>query len=655
MSELTPIDPTKGATTASDAEEFCEPGQWYWVKSRYYDTDAKKYLPYEWLGCVQEIGSNYVGLHGIKQGSGGGYSTARVHFDEFWTELRFEPDAEAVIAEKTAGYRATMDRLIGEIKDVTARLGVAPMTTIEDRSGVGENSLAIVAQQVDTTAYKNALVEAKEKILPELHKEIKEAAANYANWLAAPTMPMLAAVTPMKKTVGRIEDRIYTLGLYAGLSEDAIKCCDGDPAAHGEKLRVMQRRLYMDEECLLDYTAGGIDFNDIHQFDAWISRPENRDRLLPFPRTLAGFRVRRNEKERENGGHAWRAFVNVQLKDADKFTFFYVRNGEQVWRIVAEFEFGEMIFPNKDVFDPGRPMMVKMFANRVDKMITLDEYEVRKAEYDAKKKVADDWEAANPDVKNKSFHNPHNYYSWQPHEWKPMDFTNVYYDEALAEIESEMKRYNRVAVIIQGLFDRSLVLHPHPPVSVWTNEGFEAAIELIYDAMTLTHGDAPDFEAYRAELNASLSVDSIVTGQESYWMLVEAVKENKRQEADRNRDRVRSHYTRYRPDGNPGPGLIAKMDDWKPRVRKAVFHWTRESQGWRSYRNPLPATLTVPASALFNVSAYRPGDFKRFFADPRTRADYLKWAPLMLAAEDYHAGKIGLRDESKIRSDREWH
>jgi len=38
------------------------------------------------------------------------------------------------------------------------------------------------------------------------------------------------------------------------------------------------------------------------------------------------------------------------------------------------------------------------------------------------------------------------------------------------------------------------------------------------------------------------------------------------------------------------------------------------------------------------VSAYKPGDFRTFFADPRTRAEYLRWAPLLLEAEEYHAG-----------------
>jgi len=51
-------------------------------------------------------------------------------------------------------------------------------------------------------------------------------------------------------------------------------------------------------------------------------------------------------------------------------------------------------------------------------------------------------------------------------------------------------------------------------------------------------------------------------------------------------------------------------------------------------------TLTVPQNRLFNISAYQPGDFKQFYRDPRTRGDYLRWAHMLLTAEDYHAGLI---------------
>jgi len=49
------------------------------------------------------------------------------------------------------------------------------------------------------------------------------------------------------------------------------------------------------------------------------------------------------------------------------------------------------------------------------------------------------------------------------------------------------------------------------------------------------------------------------------------------------------------------------------------------------------ASFKCKVAQVLNVDAYTPGDYLQFFRDPRTRAKYLKWAPLLLAAEDWHA------------------
>lgn len=59
---------------------------------------------------------------------------------------------------------------------------------------------------------------------------------------------------------------------------------------------------------------------------------------------------------------------------------------------------------------------------------------------------------------------------------------------------------------------------------------------------------------------------------------------------------------------------------------------------WRDDAERIACSITVPTSKLLNVSAYKPGDFKQFFNDPRTRAEYLQWAPMLLTAEEYCAG-----------------
>lgn len=277
-------------------------------------------------------------------------------------------------------------------------------------------------------------------------------------------------------------------------------------------------------------------------------------------------------------------------------------------------------------------------------------WEALVAEKKEQEKKSKAWHKANPGKHD--FDNPfrENYEHRDLNQYEPLDQSSVEFDDAMKAIGEEIKRYNRIAVIVQGLFDRSEVLHPHAPVKMWDAESFNRSVELVYDAMTLTHGDKPDFEAFRAKLNILLDANSVVTGQQNFWMRREAERENKRQANDwRNASRTRSDYTLYAPYGNPGPGLIGTMAEWKARAKKAVFRWERDKR--TGYRETVPASIEVPISALFNVSAYKPGDFKQFFADPRTRVEYLKWAPLLLVAEDWHAGK---HQKFKISDSHKW-
>lgn len=626
-------------------------GQWYWVSDEagWRDTDEegndlKEGEKYRWLGCVMQIGSNFLELKSPPYANSS--SSLRVHFDDFEEVLTFAPDADAYIEQRQAKSKREINALLEEVRQLTARLGVVQPQITTDHAVGDQNALVVVSQKPDTKSYKKALVKAAEKTLPDLFAQIKNANVELARWMIAPTLPLQASILPMQQSIEAVKSRIYTIELYAGLTEEAVKCCDGKPAAIGEKLRIMQRRLYMDEECLANYQAGGMEFKDITKFDAWISKPENRDRLLPFPRTLAAFRVRRNQKEREHEGNIDRMFINFELADADKATFLYVRNGAQVWRIDCAFEFDEMIVPNKEQFNPGEPMMVKTHGSSISEMMPKQRWDALVAEEEEQHKKYLKWEEDNPGDNNwmdNPYHNSIGFRHDYKHDWAPFDQSNVYFDEALKEIEDEIKRYNRIAVIVQGLFDRSEVLHPHGPVRMWDTESFAQSVELMYDAVTLTYGEKPDFEAYRARINAFIDEKSVFVGQEDYWLRREAVKENRRIANDYRNRGSRPNYLRYWPSEESGPGYIRKADEWKPRARKAVFRWIRESRNYRRARYDRPeeikVSLEVPVDELLNISGYSPGDFKQFFADPRTRVEYLQWAPLLLAAEDYHAGK----------------
>jgi hypothetical protein len=208
-------------------------------------------------------------------------------------------------------------------------------------------------------------------------------------------------------------------------------------------------------------------------------------------------------------------------------------------------------------------------------------------------------------------------------------------------IADSIRDHNRIVVLLQGLLDRSLAFHPHPPWQLWTPEGFDRAIELIFDASrVLTSGTPPDFEEYRNKLNFTLGKGCFTVGQQELWEKHEAKKENDRLRSRRGWGGHEPHYWKhYTPYGNPGPGEVAEVVRFG-RTRKCTFAWMRKRltyDRWGEQKGDIRTTFTCQSHTLLNVSAYKPGDFKIFYSDPRTRADYLKWAPLLLTAEDWHA------------------
>ena len=62
----------------------------------------------------------------------------------------------------------------------------------------------------------------------------------------------------------------------------------------------------------------------------------------------------------------------------------------------------------------------------------------------------------------------------------------------------------------------------------------------------------------------------------------------------------------------------------RERQTYARYSWDRRNQG-----DTIGCRVNVHADKLFNVDAYKLGDYKQFYQDPRTRQEYLKWAPML--------------------------
>lgn len=643
-------DEPKRAEPLEDDAPGPEVGQWYW-----FEEEGRNGNQVTWFACIVRVGSNYV-----KFETPGG-STTRIHFDEFDKRCRLEPNPDAHIDERIKHYQDKTNQLMGRVKEVTARLGVSPARG-ELLSGNETAALARINSGQNFDTYSTDLVKAKEDLLPDLFGKIKDSNKKMAIWMTAKVVPLKAQAQGLKGIIGKIEDRIFSVELYAGLTERVELIADGEPAELGAKIHLIQRRCYMDEECLAQYETGGMDYKDIADFDRWLTRPDNLNRLLPFDRCVVAFRVRRNIKEREAVNLS--DFLRIlQERRADEWTFLYLRNGEKVYRMDTKIEFGAKLFPDLDKSKLDGQQLWAKESFREWTIITdneyqgkCEEYDREKAEWKAKRKA---YEAAlkSPEAKKRAkelgkkkpdaecVSVPYVSDWWhrddpRKESWEKYTPESVFYDDITATIEAEIKQHNRVALILQGLLDRSPVFHPHPPWEIWTSDGFRAALELVYDeSRALVAGEKPDFEAFRKKLNASLKEGSVTVGQDDAWERYEGAKESQRRHNDY-RYRGDWYPDRYRPTGNPGPGTLAKVASFSPKSGRCTYAWNRERQDFRSnnYGEPLRTTYTCSSDVVLNVDAYKPGDFKQFFNDPRTRAEYLKWAPLLLEAEEYHAG-----------------
>lgn len=623
---------SKNPVTVETAPDDIDLGRWYWVR----DSDDS-----EWLGCVTHLGSNYVEMKSVHGGS------VRVHLDEFNTKCRPEPDASHVIEQEVLGQKAEVKRLMEEVIAITARLGVGQTAALG--SGSEGQALARLDPKQDVKKYKTDLVKAKTEELPALFKKIERANEELVTWMKAETMPMKAQLGKLDGVIRRIDDRIFNVELYAGLTEQVALIADGEPAGLTEKIRLMQRRCYMDEECLAQYEVGGMEFKDIRDFDAWLVRTENRDRILPFPRCIVAFRVRRHMKQRSVPTSFVDFFNMIDDIRADELTFLFIRNGERVYRMSTELEFGEQLFPDTDHnnLTAGTKLWANMFGGSVSSIITdaqfqglCEDHEAKKAAHAversahavklkvwreakrAAKAAGQEFKEREPYLFSFSARHPR-----QEHELFEPD--NIYYDDMVKKISAEIRQSNRIAIIIQGLLDRSVVLHPHPPWKIWSPEGASLALEMIFDASrALVGGERPDFVAYRDQLNASLKVGSITVGQYAAWV----------SEEDNDGARKKKHYR------DPGPGTLARIVEYQRNKGRCGYAWHRDGEGHETFNKKIRARFVCNRDQVLNVDAYKPGDFRRFFADPRTRADYLEWAPFLLEAEEYHAGNRTVED-----------
>jgi len=199
------------AAPGQDPQSFNEDdkvrlGQWYWLK---LEDDGKPIDPY--LVCVMHIGSNYVE---VKAPNGKGW---RIHDTDFPKECTREKNYRGVIDRFVLKHKNEVQRLLLEIKELTHNLGVSPTTGIEQEESTRALSTRNSSEQ-DMKKYKKALIKAKDKTLPDLFEQVETENKRLATWLGADVLTVKAQLGNMERYVEVVEERIFHVELYAGLS-----------------------------------------------------------------------------------------------------------------------------------------------------------------------------------------------------------------------------------------------------------------------------------------------------------------------------------------------------------------------------------------------------------------------------------------------------
>ncbi len=296
-------------------------------------------------------------------------------------------------------------------------------------------------------------------------RDLAEAQRQHIERLTAEALAMTRALMgPIETHIKKLNETVWTLELYAGSHETITTLRTGTPAPASEPLTIRQTVLSMAEESAVMLDNLGMDNNDIDLFDAWLTaKPERLDLFLPEPKGVVAFVSRWDGKDYGN------PFRNAEERNANLITHFLIRNGENLYRVSTAFQSGRTLIPTHAEF-----------------MALFEE---------------DTWEGG---VRVR----------------RPLTPGSRAYLDAEQRASHRHRHYYRVALILQGLIDRTAVFQPLPldasgeaRVSLTTEGDYAAGrVRVIEDTGMALADQRETFKEWLSRVNSDMEVGRRVIG-----------------------------------------------------------------------------------------------------------------------------------------------
>lgn len=255
----------------------------------------------------------------------------------------------------------------------------------------------------------------------------------------------------------KAEEAIWSINLYLGKNEDIHILRQGKPAPAEDKIVLRQKVLYMDEECAQqphdnpDYALQGIDVDSIRLFDEWLLADERHLRQVLYERKgIVALHIKRNSKDY---GDPW---VNKEKNIPNRcWTYFLIRNGENVYRVFVDINAGERLFPRSDSFS-----------------------------------------------------------NW----FEGLKPGSEQYMKAMESAEAINRHYMCVLLVLQGLLDRTVIFKPMPVSRINICDFAQSLdyVEFVYDDEKVLTDGRPTFDRWQEAANANLAVGHRIMGVFDY-------------------------------------------------------------------------------------------------------------------------------------------
>lgn len=368
----------------------------------------------------------------------------------FTNSFVFNPEGHLVRQKQIAELMDQLIKTDGALQQAKTNLQNVTTSPENSMAVVTTDSMRLAKYHVATT--RNSALKTQKR-LEAITSKIKSMAEEQSRALSI-------KLQEIQDLAAKAEKAIWTINLYLGKEEEIVQIKTGKPAPASQKITIRQAIRYIDEECQINPGDDGLDANDLDLFDTWLKKDiKNVERLLPETKGIIAMHARRYNKKYKD------KFKAVVMEDPNvNWTYFLVRNGENLYRIHVEVPIRKYLFPQLDEFD-------EYFW--VDEKDPSGEY-----------------------VK------------------VPLRPGTDKYDKAIGKADNLKKEYLLILLCLQGIMDRTDIFKPMPMenINICNPMHCEEFIELIRETENVITDGNPNFDQWQREINGNIEIGCRIAG-----------------------------------------------------------------------------------------------------------------------------------------------